>query len=517
MPRLLPYVLLFVFIGTVTSCQDKAANQVIGGKAENPVLALAREGSQKVHFTYGDKPLLSVGGGAGDGMFWLGEDAFDYKKWADWEAKFGMNHSRDYLPLSWMTVVHATRQNGGDTSKALFPFKKVDNQKMQFDLTQFDEAYWKRFRQQCEYLNRKGIIIHLLMWNGWQTNPRYPDALSWEGHFFNPKNNVNAFTDNLVTWQRLYYPVVEGNNELLEVQKRWFEKIIETTYDLGNVYYDLIHEFGDLVDHLDLEKGKTWVEYMATAVHRKWIELGAQRQLILGMDAGKDNTSPIEGEFPTWVFSQPYFNILVWGKNHTHENIIGLREKYNKPYIGQEIWDDNRRKYSIRRPQDSTHIRKYFWKMVMLKCQQLDIYHKDIGKNGDKLPGYPLNYDPNGVNAFEKHMPILRKFWNTLTDYPDLWPVEIKNNRDGIRIVSASANELVVYLSSATGNENIKYEAQRIKLSGLPVKNGKYKMTFWKPDAVNEGTDVSETQISDGKTNIDIPEFTDDFVIHVFN
>jgi len=71
-----------------------------------------------------------------------------------------------------------------------------------FDLTRFNPAYWERFRQQLAYLQKKGIIVHLLMWNGWQlrtadshSSPTAP--YDWEGHFFNPANNVNAFTDHL--------------------------------------------------------------------------------------------------------------------------------------------------------------------------------------------------------------------------------------------------------------------------------------------------------------------------------
>ncbi|MCG8388667.1 MAG: hypothetical protein MJA30_24160, partial [Cytophagales bacterium] len=45
--------------------------------------------AERAYFEHNGKPLLSFGGGPGDGMFWLSEDAFNYKRWADWEADHG--------------------------------------------------------------------------------------------------------------------------------------------------------------------------------------------------------------------------------------------------------------------------------------------------------------------------------------------------------------------------------------------------------------------------------------------
>ena len=36
--------------------------------------------AERAYFEHNGKPLLSFGGGPGDGMFWLSEDAFNYKR-----------------------------------------------------------------------------------------------------------------------------------------------------------------------------------------------------------------------------------------------------------------------------------------------------------------------------------------------------------------------------------------------------------------------------------------------------
>ena len=51
-------------------------------------------------------------------------------------------------------------------------------------------------------------------------------------------------------------------------------------------------------------------------------------------------------------------------------------------------------------------MRKYYWKFMMAKCQQLDFYTKGE-KDGF---GYFVNYNPEGINAFEETAPLLRNF-----------------------------------------------------------------------------------------------------------
>ena len=144
--------------------------------------------------------------------------------------------------------------------------KTKESLSRQFDLSKFDERYWTRFREQCVYLQSKGIIIDLLMWNGWRLSNYNEEvaAQDWDGHFFNPINNINACTDILSTasnkTQRLkiYRSVSDGNERLLAIQKAYFEKIIEVKHDLDNIYYELVHEIA--INYEDWDKTSSWIE-----------------------------------------------------------------------------------------------------------------------------------------------------------------------------------------------------------------------------------------------------------------
>src|SRR5690606_25100385 len=92
-----------------------------------------------------------------------------------------------------------------------------------------------------------------------------------------------------------------------------------------------------------------------------------------------------------WVFSTPYFDILVYGDIHHTANVREWTKKYNKPYIMQESSDDTGQKWTYRDPLQRNHIRKYFWKFMMVKAQQMDLYMKGEGPplTTNVLPGYP--------------------------------------------------------------------------------------------------------------------------------
>ena len=497
------------------------------GSAQGLRLELA--GTDQVYFSYHGRPLLSFGG-MSDFLFYAADDAYDYKLWADWQAAHGMNHCRAYLPGSWTYIEKFARENGGSVDKVLFPFQETSPGSRQFDLTKFDPRYWKRFREQCEYLQSKGIIIDLLMFNGWQlwNYNRNVAADNWDGHFFNPKNNINAFTDHLASEKhrdnrlKFYHSVVDGPPELLAVQKAYFEKIIEMTYDLDNIYYELVHELG--MNYSDWSKTSRWIETIALTVRRKWDALSPDRPIILGIDAGHLKGFPFnqQGGFPRseieWVFTRPYFDILVFGNCHHTGNAREWRLKYKKPYIPQESTDDAGYKWSYRAPEMRTHLRKYLWKMMMVKCQQMDFYVKGLRKGFPVVerPGPPHNYDPRGWSQFEEDALRLREFFDRIRDYSKLdFRGHFFISPIGHNLVLASSQEVIAYVSSPTGIEGYHYgpRGAQIRLADLPLADGQYRAEFFDPKSGSAGARM--IRVRGGTTNFRTPPFVDDYAIRI--
>ena len=466
-------------------------------------LSLEKVGTSEVYFAQNGAPLLSFGG-LSDFIFYAAPDAFDYKLWADWAAAHGMNHLRAYPPFSWRDIEAFAKENGGADNNLLFPYEETRPGSRQFDLTRFSDAYWQRFRAQCEYLQAKGIVIHLLMINGWQL---LPEPENWGGHFFNPENNINEFTDHL-KGDRLgfYKSVSDRQSGLVEAQKAWLEKVVEETADLDNVYYDLVHEIAE--NYEDWSKAKDWIEEMANTVREKFAEQQPDRSIILGMDAGG-----LERQQREWIFSRPYFDVLVFGKSHQVSRAREWRIRYKKPYIPQEMWDEDDTKYGFREPDSRVHMRKYWWKFMMAKCQQMDAYIKP--RVDEQLPGFPHNYDPNGWNPVEDDAVVLREFWHRLKDYPNLWfDGQVQAGPGKNRYVLSSAQEGLVYLSSDTGEEKIAYDEQDLQLTDLALQNGTYTAEVVKPDQGIVST--LSVAVDDRRTSLVLPAFVDDLAVHIF-
>lgn len=479
-------------------------------QSEQPGLEIAKVGTERAHFLHNGKPLLSFGGLA-DVTFYLNQDAYDYKRWATWLAEHGMNHIRAYLPLSWKHIVKTTEMNGGNVSNCLFPYKETEVGSRAFDLDQFDERYWSRFREQLSFFEDKGIIVHLLVWNGWQL--RAPDTssgtngeINWPGHFFNPEVNCNACTAHLgpdpENRYAIYHSVTDGKTELVKAQKAFFEKVIDITSDLDNVYFDLVHEIAE--HRRDWVKTREWIVEMAETMRSRWAER-TSKQFIIGFDTGG-----LSEDEQDWIYSHPVFNTIIYGKSHSVENAVKWRRQYKKAYIPQEAWDDNKVKYRYD-TADPVAMRKYYWKFMMAKCQQLDFYTKGE-KDGF---GYFVNYNPEGINAFEETAPLLRNFWDSLTDYGNLWfRGSVTSGPGDHQYVLSSKQEAVIYCSSATAVEGHAFESQKLRVTDLELENGSYDLELFAPSAGSIQTQPIE--IRNGELWIDLPTFTDDIVVHIY-
>jgi len=494
-------------------------------------LQLENAGTEHVYFSYHGKPLLSFGT-MSDFMFYAADDAYDYRKWADWQEVHGMNHCRAYLPGSWTYVEYFAEENGGNVENILFPFEETEPGSRKFDLTKFDERYWDRFREQCEYLQSKGIILDLLMINGWQFFNYNEDVakINWNGHFFNPENNINSCTAGLRTTEdednrfKFYYSASDGNQELLDIQIAYYEKIIEETYDLDNIYYELVHELGMTYD--DWGKTSTWLETIAMAVREKWNELNPERLIILSTDTGHLRGFPFNqgGGYPDpgsemdWVFSHPYFDVLIDGNHHHTGNIKAWVQKYKKPVIAQESRDDSGQTWSYRYPEFRNHLRKYCWKLMMAKCQQVDIYAKPqiTLSKVQEISEPSNNYDPKGWNEFEKDALLLREFFNGILDYGAL---EYKGyfwiSTVGVNLVLSSDKEIIAYVSSPTGLENMEFvpNGAHVFLHDLPFPDGRYEASLFDPKSGPAGSRM--INIKKGETRFRTPVFTDDMVVHI--
>ncbi|MBC7328597.1 hypothetical protein H5T87_10895 [bacterium] len=113
--------------------------------------------------------------------------------------------------------------------------------KPKFDLTKFDESYFKQLRERVEMAGKRGIFVSVMLFEG-HSIQFSEEPWRWEGHPFNKDNNVNGIDgdadgDGLGTEiHTLKLP------EVTRIQEAYVRKVIDTLNDLDNVLYEIANE-----------------------------------------------------------------------------------------------------------------------------------------------------------------------------------------------------------------------------------------------------------------------------------
>jgi len=244
---------------------------------------------------------------------------------------------------------------------------------------------------------------------------------------------------------------------------------------------------------------------------------------IIGLDT--DFTPP--GETRDWIFAHDQLSLMIQGKNHdpfyvTAKESIDLVKRFKKPFCPQESLDlpgishipeiKHKNALTYYDTHLRNHVRKYVWRWIMARSQLIDIYQKSLRKN---VPDQE-RYDPFGHNKFEDDALIIRKFWQQLKDYPNLdFKGNVQNAPGEIEMVLSSQNEAVVYISSLPGQEGIKYSSQEILISEVGLVDGKYIAEVWKLSAPGGLIERIEIELSESKTSLTLPDFTDDIALYI--
>jgi len=151
------------------------------------------------------------------------------------------SHHHNFIRL-W-TVEHAWDEKSG-ARIAPHPWPRtgpgnaLDGQP-RFDLSQFDDTYFKRQRSRIIAARERGVYVSVMLFGGmWGTEHRS----TWAGHPFNAANNINGIDGDLDhdgTGNELYTLKAP---QALAVQKATATKVVETLNDLDNVLYEVANE-----------------------------------------------------------------------------------------------------------------------------------------------------------------------------------------------------------------------------------------------------------------------------------
>lgn len=113
--------------------------------------------------------------------------------------------------------------------------------KPKFDLTQFDQPYFDRLLSRVSAARDRGIYVSIMLFEG---HGLYHSLAPWrwDGHPFNLNNNVNGIDGDLDKDGRGLETHTMQIMDIVNLQKAYIRKVIDTVNHLDNVLYEVANE-----------------------------------------------------------------------------------------------------------------------------------------------------------------------------------------------------------------------------------------------------------------------------------
>jgi hypothetical protein len=165
---------------------------------------------------------------------------FNFRTYLDTLAKDGLNLTRTFTGVyceapGAFNIARNTLAPGPD--RLLGPWARSDqpgyaNGGNKFDLTRWDDAYFRRLREFLTHAAERGIVVELNLFC-----PFYEDSM-WRLSPMNAANNVNGV--GAVARTNVY--TLDRNGGLLAVQEAVTRQLVTALKDFDNLYYEICNE-----------------------------------------------------------------------------------------------------------------------------------------------------------------------------------------------------------------------------------------------------------------------------------
>src|SRR5262245_55854015 len=220
------------------------------GRAEGPLVVssvnaryftVGSAGSDRIVYLAGAHIFPNLQGGVGVGPRCSRTEPFDYPAYLDYLT----SHDLNYIRL-WRWEHFQSSVQGGAFHFCASPQPwartgpgTASDGEPRFDLTVFDQAYFDRLRGRVRAADDRGIYVSIMLFNGFcLTDCDPPGNIS--GHPFAHGNNVNGVAIRSIG----DYESASVSSTVLELQRAYIRKVIDTVQDLPNVLFETSNESG---------------------------------------------------------------------------------------------------------------------------------------------------------------------------------------------------------------------------------------------------------------------------------
>ncbi|HMC88258.1 MAG TPA: hypothetical protein VKI17_01865 [Gemmataceae bacterium] len=283
------------------------------------------------YFLYRNRPTILVTSGEHYGAV-LNLD-FDYQKYLATLAADGLNLTRTFTgayvePVGAFKIERNTL--GPGRGRLICPWARSDtpgyvNGGNRFDLTRWDDAYFRRLKDFMVQAGRQGVIVELNLFT-----PMYEDA-QWNYSPMKAANNVNGV--GKVGKHEVYTTTKEP--ALLDVQEDMVRKIVAELNDFDNLYYEVCNEpyFGGVT--------RAWQDRITGVIVAA--EKTLPRKHLISWNIANDYAKVKEPNAAVSIFNFHYARPAAATDNYGLNKVLGLNETGFKgtrdDYYRMQAWE----------------------------------------------------------------------------------------------------------------------------------------------------------------------------------
>lgn len=177
------------------------------------------------------------------------ERTLDWNEYLDFLKQYNLNYLRNWV--IWSTGSGSM----APVNRAIaypMPYKRVNGHGkandggLKFDLNQFDQTFFERMHQRCKDLQARGMYVSIMLFEVYgfvDGEPcGNPTQTLWDGNLFNKDNNINGIdVDSDGDGRGIEFFYTKDKN-ILDLQKTYVKKVVDTLNSLDNVIYEIANE-----------------------------------------------------------------------------------------------------------------------------------------------------------------------------------------------------------------------------------------------------------------------------------
>jgi hypothetical protein len=308
---------------------------------------------------------------------------FDYVKYLDTLARDGLNLTRTFVgayvePQGAFKIARNTLAPAA--GRFICPWARSEtpgyaNGGNKFDLSRWDDAYFRRLRDFAKRAEEKKIVVEVNLFCPFYDEPQ------WALSPMNPVNHVNAV--GAVARDKVY--TLDGHGGLLPIQEALVEKIVEELSGFRWIYWEICNEpyFGGVTVE--------WQRHMTDLIAR--VEKDSPRRHLISWNIANGRAKIVDPHPDVSIFNFHYA---------TPPDAIALNESIRK------VFGDN--ETGFKGTADEPY-RREAWEFLLAGgglFNHLD-YSFTVGHEDGSFE-YPPEQPGGGGRAIRKQLRVLKEF-----------------------------------------------------------------------------------------------------------